>query len=238
MQMNPIKYTLIIYLLSVCFLQAQNSNWVIGANTNYNLPIAKFADRMEGNLGGLIYAGKKTSDSWTWVGKFEYFKLTDVNKDQMFKIVKAEVNDVISDYRFELPLLEMEFTTAGLSVEARYNVFNSSFLEADLNFGFGFYYWEYSRTGYKDSLFIDTSGAGDLLLAEYLNVPPLFQKDWSGGINVGTDFNFIIFDPLSLNLGINYKLIIAELWPALSLNLENVSGLQFLDLRAGIRVKL
>lgn len=238
MEMNPIKYTLIIFLLSVCFLQAQNSNWVFGANTNYNFPIAGFADRMEGNFGGLIYAGKQVSENWTWLGKLEYFKLSDVNKDQMFKIIKAELNNTINDYRFELPLLEMEFTTAGLSVDARYSVFKSAFFKADLNFGFGFYYWEYSRTGYRDSIFIDTTGAGDFLLAEFLNVPPLFQKDWSGGLTVGTDFYFILLDPLSLNLGINYKLIIAELWPALSLNLENVSGLQFIDLRAGFIVKL
>lgn len=236
--MKVLKYSITIVLFLISFLKAQNSPWIIGADANYNLPLAGLSDRMEGNFGGLIYAGKKTTENWIWVGKFEYFKLTDVNKDQMFKIVKAEVNDVISDYRFELPLLDMEFTAAGLSVEARYNLFNSSFLEADLNFGFGFYYWEYSRTGYKDSLFIDTTGAGDLLLAEYLNVPPLFQKDWSGGLTVGTDFNLSLFDPLSFNLGINYKLIIAELWPALSLNLENVSGFQFLDLRAGFRVKL
>ena len=238
MEMNPIKYTLIIFLLSVCFLQAQNSNWVIGANTNYNFPIAGFADRMEGNFGGLIYAGKQVSENWTWLGKLEYFKLSDVNKDQMFKIIKAEVNNTLNDYRFELPLLEMEFTTAGLSVEARYSVLKSVFIEADLNFGFGFYYWEYSRTGYSDSLTIDTTGNGDLQLVEFLEVPPFFQKDWSGGISIGTDFNIKLFDPLTLNFGVNYKLIIAELWPALSLNLENVSGLQFLDLRAGFRVKL
>ncbi len=236
--MKSFKYSIIIFVISVSLIKAQNYPWFIGANSNYNLPLAGLSDRMEGNFGGLIYAGKKTSDNWTWVGKVEYFKLADVNKDQMFKIVKSEVNDVISDYRFELPLLDMEFTAAGLSVEARYNLFNYTFIEADLNFGFGFYYWEYSRTGYKDSLFIDTTGAGDLLLAEYLNVPPLFQKDWSGGITIGTDFNLSLFDPLSLNFGINYKLIIAELWPALSLNLENVSGLQFLDLRVGFRVKL
>lgn len=236
--MKSLKYSIIILIISVTLIKAQNSPWLIGANGNYNLPIAAMSDRMEGNIGGLIYAGKKTSENWTWVGKFEYFKLSDVNKDQMFKIVKAEVNDVISDYRFELPLLEMEFTAAGLSVEARYNVFTSSVFEADLNFGFGFYYWEFTRSGYQDSLFIDTTGAGDLLLAEYLNVPSLFQKDWSGGLTIGTDFNIALFDPLSLNLGVNYKIIIAELWPALSLNLENVSGLQFLDIRAGFRVKL
>jgi hypothetical protein len=236
--MNKIIISVIVIFFSVLSAQAQNEKWIVGANTNYNLPIGGLADRMEANMGGLIYAGKKVDQDWTWVGKLEYFKLTDVNRDQMFKIVKAEINDIVSDYRFELPLIEMELTTAGLSVEARYSVFNSAIFEADLNFGFGFYYWEYSRSGYQDSLFIDTTGSGDLLLAEFLNVPPLFQNDWSGGINIGTDFNFIFLDPLSFNLGINYKLLITELWPSLSLNLENVSGLQFLDLRAGIRVRL
>lgn len=236
--MNIRKFTIIVFLFSFVSLNAQNNQWIIGANANYNLPLAELANRMEGNIGGLFYAGKRLSNDWTWLGKFEYFKLTEVNKDKMYKIVKVDINDVISDFRFELPLLQMELTAAGLSVEARYNLFNLNSFETNLNFGFGFYYWEFKRSGYSDSLKIDTTGNGDFLVAEVLDVPSLFQKDWSGGINAGLDFSLNLFDPLSLNLGFNYKLIIAELWPALSLNLENVSGMQFIDFRTGFRVKL
>lgn len=236
--MNALKIFFIVVLFCGGLTNAQNNNWIIGAGSNYNLPLAGMADRMEGAFGGFLYAGKQTSESWKWFGKIEYFKLSDVNKEMMFKVVQADINDVTGNYRFELPLLEMELTSAGLSVEAKYNLFRSDFFEADLNFGFGFYYWEYSRSGYKDSLFVDSTGNGDLLLVEFLNVPPLFQKDWSGGINIGTDINILLFDPMAFSFGFNYKLIIGELWPALSLNLENVSGMQFIDLRAGLRIIL
>ncbi len=236
--MNKIIFTLIILSLSIVNITAQNSHWIIGANGNYNLPVGSLADRMDGNFGGSFYAGKRLNSEWTWVGKFDYFRLSDVNKDKMFKIIKAEVSDDIVDYKFDLPLLTMQLTVAGLSVEARYNMLSTDFFEADINFGFGFYFWEYFRSGYQDSLFVDTTGLGNFLLVEVINVTPLLQKDWSGGINFGTDINFILFDPLSLNIGFNYKLIIGELWPALTLNLENVSGMQFMDFRAGLRFRL
>ena len=102
----------------------------------------------------------------------------------------------------------------------------------------GFYYWNYDRGSYSDSLFADTTGRGDLVIIEIINVPALNQKDWSGGLNAGVDFNINIFEPVWLNLSANYKLIIAELWPTLDLNLENVSGLQFFDFRAGINLRL
>lgn len=235
--MNKTKLFLSAVIIFTNFTLAQNQDWIVGANTNYNIPVAGLANRLEGNFGGLIYAGKKTDSKWTWLGKFEYFRLTDANKDKMFKIVKADINNNSNDYKFELPLLKMDLTVAGLSVEARYNLFSNEILETDLNFGFGFYYWEHFRSSYYDSLLVDTSGTGSTVLVELLDVPSLRQKDWSGGINLGVDFNIIVFDPVSLNFGVNYKLIIGELWPTLSLNLENVSGLQFIDLRAGFRVK-
>ncbi len=37
-----------------------------------------------------FYAGKNTSEHWTWVGKFEYFKLNRVNEENMNKTVETE----------------------------------------------------------------------------------------------------------------------------------------------------
>lgn len=236
--MNKIKLFFIAFLTLVNYSLAQNQNWVIGADANYNIPIAGLANRLEANFGALIYAGKNVDEKWTWLGKFEYFKLTDVNKDKMFKFVKTDVNNNSSEYKFELQLLKMDLTVAGLSVEARYNLFSNQIFESDLNIGFGFYYWEYNRSSYYDSLFVDVTGTGNLVFLELLDVPALKQKDWSGGINFGADFNILLLDPFYFNLGVNYKLIIGELWPTLSLNLENVSGMQFIDFRAGFKVKL
>lgn len=227
-------FTILFVLIFISSPYPQN-NFFVGASANYNIPIGMLSNRLEAAPGLLIYFGKQTSKDWTWIGKFEYFKLTDVNKTQMKKYVKSDVLGQIRTFEFNLPKLKMDLTVVGVTAEAKYNVFNSDVADAYLNLGFGFYYWEHFRSDYKDSLFVDSTGRGTLVLVEVLNVPSLRQKDWSGGVNFGLDFIFNLFDPLSLNVSANYKLIIAELWPTLALNLENVSGLQFLDVRAGIR---
>jgi hypothetical protein len=132
----------------------------------------------------------------------------------------------------------MELSVAGFTAEAKYKLFKEDFFETDINLGFGFYYWNYERGSFNDSLFVDTTGNGDLALVEVLDVPSLNQKDWSGGLNAGLDFNIKVFEPVWLNFSVNYKFIIAELWPTLALNMENVSGLQFVDFRAGINLRL
>lgn len=232
-----LKYFLpIVFILSELLL-AQNK-FIIGAGGNYNMPVGTLADRMKGNIGGWLYAGKQISDDWTWVGKFEYFKLDEVNEDKMNKIIETNVDGSTQQLSFPLPGIEMELTVAGFTAEAKYKLFKTDLFETDLNLGFGFYYWNYDRGSYSDSLFADTTGSGDLVIIDIINVPALNQKDWSGGLNAGLDFNINIFEPVWLNLSANYKLIIAELWPTLDLNLENVSGLQFFDFRAGINLRL
>lgn len=227
-----------IYLLLLIFnltLFAQENNFFVGVSSTYNFPVGQLAKRLEGNFGFLIYAGKPVSSDWTWIGKLEYFKLTDVNKTEMKKFIKTDVLGSIQTFEFSLPRMEMNLTAAGLNAEAKYNLFRTDLFDTDINLGFGFYFWEYFRNSYKDSLTIDTTGNGNFVLIEELDVPSLRQKDWSGSINFGTDFNLNIFAPFIISLSVNYKIIIAELWPTLALNLENVSGLQFLDLRAGIK---
>ena len=93
-------FLLVVFTLSQLLL-AQNK-YVIGAGGNYNLPVGSLADRMKGNIGGWLYAGKQVSDNWTWVGKFEYFKLDEVNEDQMYKIVETNVNGSTQQLRFPL----------------------------------------------------------------------------------------------------------------------------------------
>lgn len=227
----------LIALLTINILP-QEQNFLFGAGTNFNLPIGSLSGRMEGALGGYFFAGQKMNENWTWVGKFEYFKMDKVNKDKLMKKVKVDVGSIMGEYQFPLTNLNMEFTLAGLSAEARYSIFKLEPVEAELNLGFGFYFWEYFRSNYDDSLLIDSTGNGDMLLVEVLKVPSLRQKDWSGGLNLGINFNVKVFEPVFLNLSGNYKLFITELWPTLALDIENVSGLQFFDIRAGLLIKL
>jgi hypothetical protein len=47
-----------------------------------------------------------------------------------------------------------------------------------------------------------------------------------------------VMDPVCLTVGADYRLIVTELWPALDLDMENVSGLQSVSFRAGIKFDL
>lgn len=226
--------TILSIIIFASSIQSQNK-YFVGASANYNIPVGMLSNRLEPAPGFLIYFGKHNSQNWIWTGKLEYFKLTEVNKKEMKKFVKSDVLGPIKTFEFLLPKIKMDLTVAGLTAETKYNFFKSDFIDANVNLGFGFYYWEHFRSDYNDSLFVDSTGNGALVLVEVLNVPSLRQKDWSGGVNFGLDLVFNLFEPFSLNLSANYKIIIAELWPTLALNLENVSGLQFLDLRAGVR---
>lgn len=234
---TKIKITITAFILFSTLTFAQNK-YIIGAGANYFLPVGSLADRMNGAFGGWIFAGKQINESWTWVGKLEYFKLTDVNEDKMFKVVETNFNNANQTVTFALPGISMELTVFGFTAEAKYKLLKTEFIETDLNLGFGFYNWNHDRGSYQDSLFIDTTGTGTFLLVDVINVPSLNQKDWSGGLNAGLDFNVNLFEPVWLNLSVNYKLIITELWPTLDLNLENISGLQFFDFRAGINLRL
>lgn len=234
---NILKITLFQILIFSGLLSAQ-SLFIVGAGTNYNLPVGSLADRMKANFGGWVYAGKQISENWTWVGKIEYFKLDEVNSDKMFKIVETDINGSRQQLKFALPNIKMELSIAGFTAEAKYKLLETKLIETNLNMGFGFYYWKYDRGTYVDSLIADTSGNGSSSVVDVINVPALNQKDWSGGINLGLDFNINVFEPVRLNFSANYKLIITELWPTLDLNLENVSGLQFIDFRAGITLRL
>lgn len=234
---TKIKFILTAFILFSTLTFAQNK-YVIGAGANYNMSIGSLADRMNGSFGGWVFAGKQINENWTWVGKLEYFKLTDINEEQMSKVIETNFNNANQTLTFSLPGISMELSVLGFTAEAKYKLLKTDFIVTDLNLGFGFYYWNYDRGSYQDSLFADTTGTGTFLLVDVIDVPSLNQKDWSGGLNLGLDFSINVFEPVWLNLSANYKLIITELWPTLDLNLENVSGLQFIDFRAGINLRL
>jgi hypothetical protein len=230
------KFIIIILLVASINILPQSKVY-IGANGIYSSPIASLSDRIKGAAGGNLYLGVMTSDEWTWGGKLEYVKYSKT-QDGLERRVKSDVTGTVQEYSFPLINLQMELTTMSLMAEAKYRLINAGNFSADLSSGFGFAYWKFIRGGYRDSLRIDPAGDGNLVLVEVLNVPALEQEDWSGIANVGIEFNYFITAPLSFNISANYKLLIGELWPALNLNIENVSGMQFLDIRGGFRIHL
>jgi hypothetical protein len=161
---------------------------------------------------------------------------TEGNADALVLKRKKEIAGV--ERVFELPLtgLDVKVQAVGLLATGTVPVFQGEFVEADGSFGFGFYRWTSLRGAFRDTLTADSLGTPVRLAI--LNVPQNRQQEWSGGIEVGTDLRVRAFEPVWLSLGVRYKLIIGELWPALALDMENVSGLQMFDVRLGVHARL
>lgn len=228
-----IKNIFLFLLLSYSSLSAQN--YFAGGGIIYCSPTGTLSNRVEGNFGGLIYWGEKISGKFNWRLKAEYFETSKPNSEKLSVRIESDINNQTKQFTFPLKNLQMKFSYAGLAAEGNYKFFDAGAFNAELVFGFGFYHWEHLRGGYSDSLFVDTTGAGNFLLVKKINLQPLAQKDWSGGLTLGLNFNLNLFEPIAIEFSGNYKLLIAELWPSLAIDLENVSGIQLFDLRAGVK---
>ncbi|MHB2154786.1 hypothetical protein ACX8XN_10365 [Calditrichota bacterium GD2] len=66
-------------------------------------------------------------------------------------------------------------------------------------------------------------------------VPQRFQQAWSFAAYGGLGMAFHVTRSLKLNVCGGYQLVVAELWPALALHLENVSGLQIMRFEMGFQ---
>lgn len=234
---NMKKILLIIILLSST-ISAQKEFFIAGAGGGIYSPMGKLADRFNSTIGFELHAGKQISERWTWIGKLEYLKLDDVNSETLVLKKEVEVND--EPIIFDIPLgnVDMELEVIGLTANVGYNIFSNEIFNTKFNFGFGLFRWISKRSGYSDSLFVDTSGTSGLKLADVLNVPAVSQTDWSGGFSIGLDAAVKVFEPVWIYVSADYKAVIAELYPTLNLNLENVSTFQILNGKIGVRLKL
>jgi hypothetical protein len=232
--MRTLKIFLIVQLISIyCF--AQSDVYFAGGGVSYLMPIGSLAHRYKPTIGGSIYFGKSVSEKWSWYGKVEYFKFDKENTDKLFLTRSLTVRGVTNRYILPIPKLVMELSVVGITANANFKVLSSEVMEGNLTFGFGVYNWKDDRGEYYDSLYY-TIPNDTTFLALYLNVPQKTLNDWSGGFNLGVDFSYQVFNPIWLNVSANYKAILGELWPTLSLDLENISTFQMFDARAGIKI--
>lgn len=75
---------------------------------------------------------------------------------------------------------------------------------------------------------------GSYQLEERL-IPERFQQAWSFAGSAGIGLLAHLTSHLKLSTSVNYQLVVAELWPALALHLENVSGLQMVGFNLGLQ---
>lgn len=237
--MNKARILTLLLIASACItlIYPQNKRFVVTAGGSYLAPIGTLGDRLKPTTGGSIGFGQEAGNTWTWIGKFEYFKFSKVNQEKLFIKRKITTDNVEKEYTIPIPDLVMDLEVGGVSANAIIKVADYKFITANVNIGFGIYNWRSMRSAYYDSLYV-VGDSSSMIFAGYLDVPAKEQMDWSGGITAGVTIDVNIYEPVWLTFGANYKVIMGELWPTLKLDLENVSGFQMGEVHAGLKVYL
>ncbi len=217
---------------------AQQQSTIVGAAVVYELPIGSLHDRFLGAAGGMVFAGAEMSSKLTWIGKIQYTEFSTMNSDALKKSVTLGQGIGAQKVILPLPKLTMDLKTTSVTAEAQMSLFRSEFADVNGVAGFGFTNWVNTRGAYNDSLFVNDAVTGLPTKVAALAVPAIRQEDWSGTVNLGVELTAKIIDPLWFTFGADYKLIVGELWQTLDLDLENVAGMQFVSIRAGVKAKL
>jgi hypothetical protein len=225
-------------LLLPLAVPAQDAGPKLGVSGSYVVPLENLGVRFRPEMGGRLAAELPQVHGPAWRVDLEYLRFDNPNESRLKIRRRIETKRGFRDVEFPLPGLDMKLEMAGASVHALFGLVKADPVEARLDLGFGIYRWFSKRGAYYDSLFIDTTGVGDLQLAADLKVPEVTQVDWSGGFHAGVDIDVALVGPLHAGAGAGYRLIVGELWPALALDLENVSGFQLLDVRLSLTARL
>ncbi|MCX8056326.1 MAG: hypothetical protein N3F03_01795 [Ignavibacteria bacterium] len=225
---------LLIFLLPI-FLEAQDKIYFAGIGSSYLIPTGSLKSRFSPAGGVNLFFGYKSSENWEWFGKIEYLNFNKENRERLK--IRRNVNIAGREVtrNFNLPKLETDLKIYGASANANSKIIDLNFFKSDLTFGFGIYRWESSRSGYFDTLRVDTLGV--TYDAVILKVPALKQLDWSGGFNVGLNLSTKIIDPIWFEVNANYKAVVGELWATLDLDLENISVFQMYEIRLGLKAR-
>ncbi len=209
---------------------------VVGIEGGIAIPLGGLSDRVKPGWSGALLVQPATDDKPRWGARLEWLSFTEENREALALKRKKEIAGVEQVFGLPLTGLEVSVQAVGLLATGTFPLFAGEFVEADGAFGFGFYRWTSLRGAFRGTLVADSLGTPVTLAI--LNVPENRQQEWSGGFDLGADVRVRVFEPLWFSLGARYTMIIGELWPALALDMENVSGLQMLDVRMGFHARL
>lgn len=238
--MNTIKFIFLLTLVTLTFYapvnSAQDKRFSAAVEGSYLIPIGTLSDRWKATPGSSLYFGVKTSEKWTWGGKIEYFKYSDLNEDNLFVNSTQTVNGKNYQYKVPLTNLSQKLEVFGLTVDAKYNIVRSEIFEANVDIGFGVYNWTYKRNAHDSLNFSAKINDTLYTFTAFSNMVANSQTAWSGGFSIGAEIGVKVMDPVEITLAGSYKNIVGELWRAMIYNMDNVSTFQMYDCRAGIRI--
>ena len=202
---KKILFCLMLFTFFNSWIFAQNfEKWGISAQYQFVNPIGSLSNWFKPSPSSISLS----------IGKF--------TSEQWFWEIKAEMIQYSKENADKLYYddLDLKLEIYGIAAQAKYFLFqNQSKLQPYATGSAGVYRWLGQRGSY---------------LLEDKFVPKRDQSDWSWGFNFGIGLNFYLFKKLALTTTGSYQIIVGELWPALAVRLENVSGFQCLKASAGV----
>lgn len=231
--MKTIKYFLAVVIVFLASDIYRSQNLFIELSPYYQIPVGSLSDRFEPVISYSLTFGKEQKNSKILSFRFNYSDFNKTNDDVYTLKKKYDVSGTQQLYKVKINKYEMSMKVGSGSIEWGLPVLKQNSFSLYGFVGAGIYYWDFKRNAFKDSIFVkinDTTSA----FAEYINVPKLRQTEWSGGFNLGIKAYYDFLTNVGFMIGADYRVVIAELWPTLKINLENVSGFQTLEIKAGV----
>ncbi|MGE5316136.1 MAG: outer membrane protein [Acidobacteriota bacterium] len=205
--MNKRLFIILFLLCSFTSAHAQTAgSYYVAARGMYSAPIGSLGDWFKPATGVQIAFGTRSESDLTWEFNAEMMTYSKPNTGKLY-----------------YPDLDLKLELFGLGAQVDYAITTQSMVTPYVTAGAAFYRW------------LGTRGRHALDSAQTQIVWELKQNDWSAGFNAGIGVNVAVTSALSIDASARYHIVNGELWPALALRLENVSGFQSLRTSVGLK---
>jgi len=176
-------------------------DYYFGAGIGREQPVGQLAERFEPTHFWTLRTGHHTAQNTFLTFEYKQIEYDQVNRSALY-----------------YDNLQMKLSIHSVAGIYQYSLLNYKGLRCNLAGGFSLNQWNFTRAAFNYS---DSSQTVDL---------PYFERtDWSWGGQLGAGISYQPFRFVTLGISSRYHLVIAELWPALKVRLENVTGLQMLE---------
>lgn len=196
----------------------KTDNWTVSVAGSYLFPTGSFGSQFAGAPSYRLKVGRYTDIDFLWELRLEGVHFDRTNSEALNSLVR----DLSLRLDFYGGAAEGTYFFEGLESSLRPFIAGSA----------GMYRWFYKR-GSHYAVGKDAVGSSRLDTTHFLD--EFQQSDWSAGFTVGAGVGVDAATNLELYVDARYGIIIGEIWQALSLELENVSGMQMASVTFGIR---
>jgi hypothetical protein len=210
---NSVVYNPFIYVLAGCLISIVYNPSEIRAQSSWRVSIHSQYVHPAGSLGNWF---SPTTASYG-------FALSRGGKPGWLTSLRVEKTEFTRGNKCSLTYddLDLNLKMYAARLDWRYDPFkNRRHVKPFLTWDIGLYRW-YADRGAYDLTDPETGST--------IYVPSRNQRDWSWGGGIGAGAEFSIMKHFGVAVSMKYRIIIGELWPALALDLENVSGFQMID---------